>query len=111
VRQAIELAIDSKPYGALALSNAAADSARARPEVVLECATVELDGEGPAVPVSRPVSVFVVPHRVRLGERFAGVARGRPVWLLRVEGETKAQVQAFGSALRPFLAARRERPA
>ena len=69
-------------------------------------ATPAIAGPPPAVPVSRPVSVFVVPHRVRLGERFAGVARGRPVRLLRVEGETKAQVQAFGSALRPFLAAR-----
>jgi len=61
---------------------------------------------------SRHLSAFVVPHGVRLGGRFAGVARGRPVRLLRVEGEvvgivgeSEADVQAFETALRPVLAA------
>jgi hypothetical protein len=58
------------------------------------------------------VSVFVVPHRVRLDDRFAGEARGRAVRLLRVDGEvvgivgeTASDVQAFETAFRPVLAA------
>jgi hypothetical protein len=58
------------------------------------------------------VSVFVVPHPVRLDDRFAGEARGRAVRLLRVEGEVVgivgergSEVQAFETALRPVLAA------
>jgi anti-sigma factor RsiW len=58
------------------------------------------------------VSVFVVPHRVRLDDRFAGQARGRTVRLLRVEGETvgivaesDADARAFEAAFRPVLAA------
>jgi hypothetical protein len=58
------------------------------------------------------VSVFVVPHRVRLADRFAGAARGDAVRLLRVEGEVvgivgerEAEVQAVETALRPVLAA------
>jgi hypothetical protein len=57
-------------------------------------------------------SVFVVPHGVRLEERFAGQARGRAVRLLRVEGQTVGIVaeravdaRAFETALRPVLAA------
>jgi hypothetical protein len=59
------------------------------------------------------VSVFVVPHGVRLAERFAGEARGDRVLLLRLDGEVvgivgerEAEVQAVESALRPVLAAR-----
>jgi hypothetical protein len=62
---------------------------------------------------SRHLSLFVVPHAVRLDGRFAGVARGRPVRLLRLEGEvvgivaeSEADVQAFETTLRPILAAR-----
>jgi len=58
------------------------------------------------------VSVFLVPHGVRLDERFAGEARGRAVRLLRVEGETvgivagsEADARAFEAAFRPVLAA------
>lgn len=58
------------------------------------------------------VSVFVVPHEVRLADRFAVEARGDAVRLLRLEGEvvgivgeSKAEVQAVESALRPVLAA------
>ncbi|HYN90925.1 MAG TPA: zf-HC2 domain-containing protein [Thermoleophilaceae bacterium] len=58
------------------------------------------------------VSVFLVPHGVRLDERFAGEVRGRAVRLLRVEGETvgivaesDADARAFEAALRPVLAA------
>jgi anti-sigma factor RsiW len=58
------------------------------------------------------VSVFVVPQRVRLADRFAGAARGDAVRLLRVEGEVvgivgerEGEVQAVESALRPVLAA------
>jgi hypothetical protein len=61
----------------------------------------------------RHVSVFVVPHGVRLRDRFAGEARGRAVHLLRLEGEvvgivgeSEADVQAFESALRPVIASR-----
>ncbi|HYN01583.1 MAG TPA: zf-HC2 domain-containing protein [Vicinamibacteria bacterium] len=58
------------------------------------------------------VSVFVVPHGVRLADRFAGEARGDAVRLLRVGGEVvgivgerEGEVQAVESALRPVLAA------
>ncbi len=58
------------------------------------------------------VSLFVVPHGVRLDDRLASHARGDSVRLLRVEGEVvgivgerEADVQAFESALRPVLAA------
>jgi len=57
------------------------------------------------------VSVFVVPHGVRVADRFAGSARGDSVRLLRVEGELvgivgerEAEVQAVETALRPVLA-------
>jgi hypothetical protein len=60
----------------------------------------------------RHVSVFVVPHRVRVADRFAGTARGDVVRLVRVEGELvgivgerEAEVQAVETALRPLLAA------
>jgi anti-sigma factor RsiW len=60
----------------------------------------------------RHVSVFVVPHGVRLRDRFAGTTRGDAVRLLRVEGEVvgivseeEADVGAFESAFRPILAA------
>jgi anti-sigma factor (TIGR02949 family) len=59
------------------------------------------------------VSVFLVPHGVKLGAGFAGRARGRAVRLLRVEGETvgivagsDADARAFEAALRPVLTAR-----
>jgi anti-sigma factor RsiW len=58
------------------------------------------------------VSVFLVPHGVRLDPRFSGQARGRAVRLLRVEGETvgivaesDADARAFEAAFRPVLAA------
>jgi len=58
------------------------------------------------------VSVFVVPHGVRVADRFAGSARRDAVRLLRVEGELvgivgerEAEVQAVETALRPVLAA------
>jgi hypothetical protein len=58
------------------------------------------------------VSVFLVPHGVRLDDRFAGQARGRAVRLLRVEGETvgivaesDSDARAFEAAFRPVLAA------
>ena len=58
------------------------------------------------------VSIFVVPHRVRLDGPFAGEARHRAVRLLRVEGEVvgivgerESDVQAFETAFRPVLAA------
>ena len=61
---------------------------------------------------TRHVSFFVVPHAVRLGDRFAGEARGKRVRLLRLEGEvvgivgeSEADVQAFEVTLRPVLAA------
>jgi anti-sigma factor RsiW len=64
-----------------------------------------------ASPTSQ-VSVFLVPHGVRLGEGFAGQSRGRAVRLLRVEGETvgivagsDADARAFEAALRPVLSA------
>lgn len=57
------------------------------------------------------VSVFVVPHGVRLEDRFAGRARGDAVRLLRLEnevvgivGEHEAEVQAMETTLRPLLA-------
>jgi hypothetical protein len=57
-------------------------------------------------------SVFVVPHGVRLDDRFAGQARGRAVRLLRVEGQTvgivaesDADARALETAFRPVLAA------
>lgn len=57
-------------------------------------------------------SVFVVPHGMRLADRFAAHARGDNVLLLRVEGEIvgtvgerEADVQGFETALRPVLAA------
>jgi anti-sigma factor RsiW len=59
------------------------------------------------------LSVFLVPHAVRLEGRFAGAPRGRSVRLLRVGsavvgivGEREGEVQAFESALRPAIAAR-----
>jgi hypothetical protein len=59
------------------------------------------------------VSVFLLPHAVRVDDGFAGQARGRTVRLLRVEGETVGIVaardvdaRAFEAALRPVLAAR-----
>jgi anti-sigma factor RsiW len=58
------------------------------------------------------VSVFVVPHGVRLDGRFAGRARDREVLILRVEGEVvgivgdgESDVHAFETAFRPVLAA------
>jgi hypothetical protein len=58
------------------------------------------------------VSVFVVPHRVRMGGRFAGEAGHRAVRLLRVGGEVvgivgerESDVQAFETSFRPALAA------
>jgi hypothetical protein len=58
------------------------------------------------------VSVFVVPHGVRLRDRLAGKARGDAVLILRLEGEVvgivgerEAEVRAVESALRPVLAA------
>ena len=58
------------------------------------------------------VSVFVVPHGVRLDGRFAGEARGRAVRLLRVEGETVGIVagsDADARALRGRATARPRR--
>lgn len=59
------------------------------------------------------VSVFVVPHPVRLRDRLAVRSRGDAVRLLRLEGEVvglvgerEADVNAFESELRPLLAAR-----
>jgi anti-sigma factor RsiW len=67
-----------------------------------------------ASPTSQ-VSVFLVPHGVRLGEGFAGQARGGAVRLLRVDGgivgivaQNDADARAFEAALRPVLAARLE---
>jgi hypothetical protein len=61
---------------------------------------------------TRQVSVFLVPHGVRVDDRFAGESRGRAVRLLRVEGETvgivagsEADARAFETAFRPVLAA------
>jgi anti-sigma factor RsiW len=58
------------------------------------------------------VSVFVVPHGVRLDGRFAGRARDREIRLLRVEGEVvgivadeASDVHVFETAFRPVLAA------
>jgi len=58
------------------------------------------------------VSIFVVPHRVRLADRLATRARGDAVRLLRLEGEVvglvgerEADVGAFESELRPLMAA------
>jgi hypothetical protein len=61
----------------------------------------------------RHVSLFVVPHRVRLADDGRPTrARGDSVRLLRVEGEVvgivgadDADVHAFASALRPVVAA------
>jgi hypothetical protein len=60
----------------------------------------------------RHVSVFVVPHAVRLRDRYVGEARGDAVRLLRLEGEVvgivaerESDVQAVESALRPAVAA------
>ena len=60
---------------------------------------------------SRHVSVYLVPHGVRVGDRLATTARGDAVRLLRLSGdllaivgESEADVQAFESALRPALA-------
>lgn len=59
------------------------------------------------------LSVFLVPHGVRIDARFAAVTRGRPVRLLRLEGDVvgivggrEAEVRAFEAALRPVVAAR-----
>lgn len=59
------------------------------------------------------LSVFVVPHGVRLDARFAAVSRGRPVRLLRIGvdtvgivGEREAEVRAFENAFRSAIAAR-----
>jgi hypothetical protein len=61
----------------------------------------------------RHVSIFVVGHDVRMGDRFADVARGDAVRLLRVNGqvvgivgEHEADVRAVEFALRPVLTAR-----
>ena len=61
---------------------------------------------------SSQLSVFVVPHGVRLDDRLASRARGDSVHLLRLEGQIigivggrEADVQAFETALRPALAA------
>jgi hypothetical protein len=58
------------------------------------------------------VSVFLVPHGVRVDEGFAGQTRGRAVRLLRVEGAAvgivagnDADARAFETALRPVLSA------
>jgi anti-sigma factor RsiW len=60
------------------------------------------------------ISVFLVPHGVRLDTRFAAAARGRAVRLVRVGGqvvgivgEREAEVRAFETVLRPPLTARR----
>jgi hypothetical protein len=62
---------------------------------------------------TRQVSVFLVPHGVRIDDRFAGESRGRAVRLLRVEGQTvgivaasEADARAFETAFRPAVAAR-----
>ena len=61
---------------------------------------------------SSQLSLFVVPHGVRLDDRLASRARGDSVRLLRLEGQVigivggrEADVQAFETALRPVLAA------
>jgi anti-sigma factor RsiW len=61
------------------------------------------------------LSVFLVPHGVRVDGRFAAATRGRAVRLLRVGrdvvgivGEREAEVQAFETALLPLFAARLE---
>lgn len=61
---------------------------------------------------SSQLSVFVVPHGVRLDDRLASRARGDSVRLLRLEGQLigivggrEADVRAFETALRPVLAA------
>ena len=65
---------------------------------------------------SSQLSVFVVPHGVRLDDRLASRARGDSVRLLRLEGRIigivggrEADVQAFETALRPVLAAQAAR--
>ena len=65
---------------------------------------------------SSQLSLFVVPHGVRLDDRLASRARGDSVRLLRLEGQIigivggrEADVQAFEAALRPLLAARAAR--
>jgi hypothetical protein len=57
------------------------------------------------------ISVYLVPHPVRVGDRLATVGRRDAVRLLRVQGELlgivgerEADVQAFENALRPALA-------
>ena len=59
------------------------------------------------------VSVFLVPHRVRVDGRFAGEVRGAAVRLVRVDGdvvgivgEDDREVGAMERALRPAVAAR-----
>jgi len=65
---------------------------------------------------SSQLSLFVVPHGVRLDDRLASRARGDSVRLLRLEGRIigivggrEADVQAFVTALRPVLAAQAAR--
>ena len=65
---------------------------------------------------SSQLSLFVVPHGVRLDDRLASRARGASVRLLRLEGQIigivggrEADVQAFETALRPVLAAQAAR--
>ncbi len=62
---------------------------------------------------TRHVSVFLVPHEVRLADRLSTRIRGDSIRLLRLEGdlvgivgERDLDVQAFETALRPLLAAR-----
>lgn len=61
---------------------------------------------------SSQLSVFVVPHGVRLDDRLASRARGDSVRLLQLEGQVigivggrEADVRAFETALRPLFAA------
>jgi anti-sigma factor RsiW len=61
---------------------------------------------------SSQLSVFVVPHAVRLDDRLASRARGDSVRLLRFEGQVigivggrESDVRALETALRPVLAA------
>jgi anti-sigma factor (TIGR02949 family) len=61
---------------------------------------------------SSRLSVFVVPQDVRLDNRFASLARGRSVRLLKLDGqivgivaESEADARSFETMLRPALAA------
>ena len=61
---------------------------------------------------SSQLSVFVVPHGVRLDDRLVSRARGDSVRLLRLEGQVigivggrESDVRAVETALRPVLAA------